>query len=128
MIAVALSVALVGAQPAAEAPVDNEITVIANKLRDWRGRWRLDKGAVACKTTRSTGDKAIDAVGCEAMVACIGPLAPRFAELEALRLGKDELARRANALLAEARVNDCMSARHEAGVAALAAARRSART
>ena len=119
------ALALAAAQPAAEPPVETEITVIANKLRDWRGRWKLRKGAIACKTTRSTGDKVIDAIGCDAMVACIGPLAPRFTEIEAAKASKEELSRRANALLADAGAYDCMFAKRNAGIAALAAARRS---
>jgi len=126
MLLVAL--ALAAAPPVAEAPADNEITVVANRLRDWRGTWRMNKGAVTCKTKRSTGDKAIDAIGCDAMVACIGPLAPRFVELEATELPKEELAGRATALMTEGRVYECLFATREAGIAALVAERRSKRS
>ncbi len=122
------ALALAAAQAAAEPPVDNEITVIANKLRDWRGSWRLRKGAVTCKTKGSTGDKAIDAIGCDAMVACITPLVLRFAEIEASKASKEEMSRQANALMSEAGVYDCLFAKREAGIAALVAARRSKRT
>ena len=122
------ALALAAAQAATEPPVDNEITVIANKLRDWRGSWRLRKGAVTCKTKGSTGDKAIDAIGCDAMVACITPLVPRFAEVEASKASKEEMSRQANALMSEAGVYDCLFAKREAGIAALVAARRSKRT
>lgn len=122
------ALALVATQPAAEAPAENEITVIANKLRDWRGSWRLRKGAVTCKTKGSTGDKAIDAIGCDAMVACITPLAPRFAEIEAMKASKEELSRRANALMTEAGVYGCLFANREAGIAALVEARRNKRS
>jgi len=121
------AIVLAAAEPVAEPPAENEITVIANKLRDWRGRWRLRKGAVTCKTKGSTGDKAIDAIGCDALVACITPLAPRFAEIEAMKASKEELARRDNALMSEAGVYDCLFAKREAGIAALAAERRSKR-
>lgn len=126
--AFALSAAQPAAEPVSEPPVENEITVIANKLRDWHGSWRLRKGAVTCKTRRSTGDKAIDAIGCDAMVACFGPLAPRFAEIEASKASKEELSRRANALMAETGVYDCLSTKREAGIAALVSARRSKRS
>jgi hypothetical protein len=126
------ALALAAAQPVAdsvsEPPVENEITVVANKLRDWRGSWKMRKGAVRCKTKRSTGDKAIDAIGCDAMVACITPLAPRFAEIKAAKASKEELSRRANALMNEAGVYDCLFAKREAGIAALVAARRSKRS
>lgn len=121
----ALSLALAAAQPVAEPPVDHEIEVIANKLRTWRGNWKLRKGAVACKTKRSTGDKAIDAIGCDAMVQCIAPIAPQFAALGEEKLPKDEMNQRANALVAEAGIGDCIFSRRETGIAALAAERRS---
>jgi len=122
------SLALAAAQPAVEpAPeqsADNEITVVANRLRAWRGTWRVNKGAVSCKTKRSTGDKAIDAIACDAMVACIGPLAPRFAAIEASKPGKAEMEQQLGSLLETEKVGDCLSARHKAGVAALVAARK----
>ena len=122
------ALALAAAQPAPEQPVGDEIVVIGRKLESWRGSWRLRDGAVTCKTRRSTGDKAIDALGCDAMVACIGPLAPRFAEIEASKVDKTEMQRQADALLKDAKIGDCLTARREAGIAALAAARRSKRS
>ena len=121
------ALALAAAQPAAEPPVDNEITVIANKLRDWRGNWRLRKGAVTCKTTRSTGDKAVDALGCDAMVACITPIAQQVDAIDVKKVGKEAAQQQVNGLFEAAKVYDCMFAHREAGKAALAAARRSKR-
>ncbi|WP_086607005.1 hypothetical protein [Erythrobacter donghaensis] len=112
----------------AEPPVDHEIEVIANKLRTWRGDWKLSKGNVTCKTKRSTGDKAIDAIGCDAMVQCIAPIAPQFVALGESKLPKDEMNRRADALLKDAGIGECVVSRREAGIAALAAARRSKRS
>lgn len=119
------TLALAAAQPVAEPPVENEITVIAKKLRSWRGRWKFSGDAVTCKTKRSTGDKAIDAIGCDAMVQCIAPIAPQFDAIENSKLPKDEKNRRANALLQEARIGECVSAKRDAGIAALAQHRRS---
>jgi hypothetical protein len=121
------TLALAAIQPVTEPPAENEIVVVGNKLREWRGNWRLRKGVVSCKTKRSTGDKAIDAIGCDAMVQCFGPLAPRFAALEGGKLPKDELRRQTDALLQEAAIGVCLTAKREAGIAALVAARRSNR-
>lgn len=115
------------AEPAEEPAADNEILVIGRKLEDWRGTWRLNDGAVSCKTRRSTGDKAIDAIGCDAMVHCITPLTPQFAAIEAANLPRAEAQRQADAMLNASKIGDCVSARREAGIAALAAARRSQR-
>lgn len=76
-------IALGLAQPAA-VPVDSEITVMARRLKDWRGDFKLRKGAVTCKTRRSTGDREIDAVGCATMIACYSPLVP---EIQAAQAG-----------------------------------------
>lgn len=123
-----LPLALIAAEPVAEPPVENEIEVIGNRLRNWRGKWKLRKGVVSCKTTRSTGDKAIDAIGCNAMVECVAPLTPQWAALDQAKLPKDELNRQANALLKEAGIGDCVFAKREAGIAALVADRRRKRT
>jgi hypothetical protein len=104
------TLALAAAEPAAdsvsEPPVENEITVIANKLRDWRGSWKLRKGAITCKTKRSTRDKAIDDAD----------------------LPLKELKRRVNTLLEDARIGDCVRDTREAGISALIAERRSKRS
>ncbi|GAA0757543.1 hypothetical protein FHS52_000467 [Erythromicrobium ramosum] len=115
------------AEPVKEPEVDNEILVIGRKLQDWRGTWRLNDGTVSCKTRRSTGDKAIDAIGCDAMVQCIAPIAPDFAAIEDAKLPKTEAQQRANLLLESAKIGDCIFAKREAGIAALAAERRSKR-
>jgi hypothetical protein len=123
-----LALALAAAEPVAEPPVDNEIEVIGRRLREWRGRWKFSGDAVTCKTKRSTGDKAIDAIGCDAMVQCIAPIAPQFDAIETSKLPKDEMNRRGNALLQEARIGECVAAKREAGIAALAEQRRSKRS
>ncbi len=128
MAALALAAAQPAAETTAEPPADNEITVVANRLRDWAGRWKLRKGAIACKTTRSTGDKAIDAIGCNALVQCLTPLAPQFAALEKAKLSQEETASRARALHDEAKVWECVTDRRSDAIAALVAARRSKRS
>ncbi|TAD73246.1 MAG: hypothetical protein EAY70_12455 [Sphingomonadales bacterium] len=128
MIAVLLApLALAAAASVAVPPVDNEIEVIGNRLRSWRGKWKLRDGAVTCKTTRSTGDKAIDALGCDAMVECIAPVAPQFTALDEAKLKRAEAEQRANALLEAAKIGECIAARRNDGIAALAAARRAAK-
>ena len=123
MLALAALVQPVAA-PVEEPLADNEILVIGRKLQDWRGTWRLKEGAVTCKTRRSTGDKAIDAIGCDAMVQCIAPIAPKFAAIEDAKLPKAEAQQQANLLLESAKIGECVFARREAGISALAAARR----
>jgi hypothetical protein len=122
------TLALAAAQPVAEPAVENEITVVANRLRDWEGRWKLRKSAITCKTTRSTGDKAIDTIGCDALVQCLTPLAPQFSALEKAELSQEETTARARALHEEAKVWECVADRRSGSIAALVAARRSKRS
>ncbi len=116
------------AQPVAEPPADNEITVLANRLRDWRGVWKMRDDRVTCRTKRSSGDKAVDAIGCSAMIDCIAPLIPDLKALDASDLPRAEAERQLSALLDSAKVFDCVEERRDSGLAALAAQRRSRRT
>lgn len=118
---------LATAQPEAEPPAGDEIVVMGNKLRDWRGTWRVRDGIVKCKTKRSTGDREIDAIGCGAMVTCMTPLVPQWQAIEDAKLPKAELERQLNDLLKSAKVTDCFSAARAQSIAALVAARRSKR-
>jgi len=122
------TLALAAAQPVAEPPAENEIVVLGNKLRYWRGSWRVRDGVVKCKTKRSTRDREIDAVGCNAMVTCMTPLVPQWQEIEDADLSKPELESRLNGLLQSANLGDCFDRVREQGIAALIAARRSKRT
>jgi hypothetical protein len=122
------ALALAAAQPAAEPPVVDEIVVMGNKLRDWRGTWRVRDGVVKCKTKRSTGDREIDAIGCGAMVNCMTPLVPQWQAIEDADLPKAELEARLNGLLQTAKVSDCFKAAREQSISALVTARRSARS
>ncbi|MBR0552604.1 hypothetical protein [Stakelama marina] len=105
--------------PAVPAPaVDDEIVVIGKRLRDWRGRFRMHDGKPECRTTRSTGDKAIDAIGCEAMVQCYGPLQARVEQMTAQVKDKAERTRRLQQI-ADGQVQ-CLKDARQAGIAKLA--------
>ncbi|WP_066482396.1 MULTISPECIES: hypothetical protein [unclassified Sphingomonas] len=75
-----LAIALVAA-PLQETQAEeaDDIVVIGKRLGLWRGSFRIVKDKVRCKTRQSTGDRAIDAIGCDALVQCAGMLAPRLA-------------------------------------------------
>jgi len=122
------TLALAAAQPAVEVPADDEIVVMGNKLRDWRGSWRVRYGVVKCKTKRSTADREIDAIGCSAMVTCMTPLVPQWREIEDADLPKAELESRLNGLLQSTKVGNCFGTVREHGIAAVVAARRGKRT
>ena len=101
--------------------VAQEIVVIGSRLKSWRGTWRKRKGILVCKTTKSTGDRGVDRVGCESLVACATPLVPMFDAIAAEKLPKTELNRRLNA--AAQPLGACLAARRDAGVRALAESR-----
>lgn len=117
--ALLLAVMPVAAPPA--PAVAEEIVVIGRKLADWRGIWKSRKGVLSCKTTRSTGDKAIDAVGCQALIACTTPLVPQFQAIAGAKLAKAERDARMNTLAQS--IGPCLVERRADGIAALADAR-----
>jgi hypothetical protein len=81
MIALAL-LALLGLQDAAPgqpaAPSD-DVIVIGERLKTWRGRiGDASRDPMRCRTTRSTGDRDIDRIGCEAMDVCFSKMGERI--------------------------------------------------
>jgi len=65
------------AQPpseAAETQADQEIVVIGQRLAKVRFKMKRDRKTKlgSCRITRSSGDAALDAMACDAAVACMG--------------------------------------------------------
>lgn len=113
-----LALALAGAADAAAPDRETEIVVLGRKLKDWRGSFRTKKGQLICKTTQSTGDGAIDAVGCSAMEICVTPHVAAMQAIANSREPKDERNRRMNALMQT--TLPCMMQQRKEGIAALA--------
>lgn len=125
MLALALALALAPDAAAPTSAIADEITVIGKRLQDWRGVIRTKEGAARCSTRRSTGDAAIDAIGCDAMLTCW----PQFeAEFKAVVVDKTDRATRdrRNAEVGQ-RMAGCVGARNDALIADLAERRRSSR-
>lgn len=76
------------ALPVAEA-VEDEIVVTGHKLDRWRGQFSLRGEKFKCKTIRTSGDKAIDPIGCAAIVECLVPLRARITQSDDKSLGAD---------------------------------------
>lgn len=72
------ALALQPAEPPPSVEVARDIVVIGNKLKDWRARVYEKRGKMLCDTRASSGDKAIDAIGCTAMATCLTELRPRL--------------------------------------------------
>jgi hypothetical protein len=68
LMATATAASVPQTPPTAEE--EAEILVIANRLNSWRGSVRLSDDRARCRTTRSTGDRRIDRIGCDAMTYC----------------------------------------------------------
>ncbi len=54
---------------AAPAPAADAVAIV-ERLDRWKGSVRNSGGVARCRTSRSTGDAAIDAIGCAAAEAC----------------------------------------------------------
>jgi len=80
---VSLLVALLAATPPvmlppAPADVSREIVVIARQMRGWKGGVTKEAGRMVCRTSQSSGDRALDAIRCGAMLTCMKPLERRI--------------------------------------------------
>lgn len=71
----ALFLAIHGVQP---PPAAADVVVMGEKLKNWRASVRERKGRMVCTTKTSTGDRELDAVGCNAMATCLTQLKPRL--------------------------------------------------
>ena len=109
------------APPAADA---QPIVVIGKRLEAWRGRLTKARGTYRCKTLRSTGDKAIDAIGCTALATCIAPVQPAMDAIIAAKQPRADRQRRLQATL-EAQM-PCLTSTRDDLVRKLADARAAA--
>lgn len=111
--------AIAAAPPANVDPkVAAQVPLIAEKLKGWRGAWGAVDGKLGCKTVTSTGDKAIDVIGCAALIECITPAYP---ELKAIADGKDAQDAKKQKMGARlAALNPCLSEKRGLGIARLA--------
>lgn len=104
-------------------PADaNEIVVLGERLKEWRGSFRVHDGQPACKTVRSSGDTAIDAIGCETMVQCMRPIIPQADAIFASVPEKAERERLLNELIKGQ--TGCLTEIRNAAIAKLAADKR----
>ena len=56
----------------------DQIVVMGQKLKGWKGGVSKVGGRMVCKTSKSSGDKALDAIRCGAMLGCMKPLEARI--------------------------------------------------
>jgi hypothetical protein len=114
----ALALQPVIAEPAAK---QQEIVVIGQKLKTWRGVIKTRKGIPTCKTRKSSGDKAIDAIGCDAMMACWLPQQDNLSNLKMTSLNKAEFDSLSKPIFEK--IGTCLVEKREDGIAALASRR-----
>lgn len=118
--AVLLMLAPVTAAPPELA--DQQIVVIGRKLNGWRGHAKKRDGAWVCQTKRSTGDGAIDQIGCNAMLTCFAEFEPQLQAVVASNLDKKLRQQRFAALFKDV-LTPCVKLRRADGIAELAAQR-----
>jgi hypothetical protein len=105
--------------PATSPPaVQQEIVVIAQRLRNWRARYAVRGSEMTCATTRSTGDREIDAIGCASFETCVRQLRPRIDESDRTDLARSVRRSMKDAIRRDLRT--CVDARRDALIAELA--------
>lgn len=130
MIMLAALLALQGFSDAALAPAPGkstaplsakaapDIATLEQKLAGWKGRWGYNDDKFVCETRTSTGDSAVDAVGCRALVTCLGPEGQR---LNAIAQGAGTDKDRADEIQAiVSRSAPCVADKRHDGLVALA--------
>ena len=124
MIALLLALAL-QATPSPAAPSE-DVVVIGERLKTWRGRiGDTSRTPLRCRTTKSTGDRDIDRIGCDTMVACFSRMRERMAAIGDCRRAKAE--RESLRASVERDLGVCFDERHDTLIAELAERRFQAR-
>jgi hypothetical protein len=114
------------AAPATSPPtVAQDIVVIGERLRTWRARYSVRGSQVRCRTTRSTGDREIDAIGCASFETCISRLRARIDESD--RTDLESSVRRMMKASIQRDLPPCVDARRDELIADLADRRFAAR-
>lgn len=103
--------------PPSEA-VSEQITVIGERLKTFKGGVYKKDGQLTCRIEASTGDEAIDMVRCGAMLRCFAPRAAELDTIAASDAPRAERNRRMQAI-AEA-AQPCLEEASAAGVRMLA--------
>ena len=118
----AFVLASVAAHPAEPAvPSDaasHQIAVIGERLATWRGKVKSRDGELQCDIKTSTGDEAIDKIGCDALVSCTMDIKPQLDATAALDLPRKKRNQRMTALMEGQ--GPCILQRREAAIDALA--------
>jgi len=98
-----------------------QVPAIAAKLKGWQGQWGAVGNKLACRTVRTTGDAAIDMIGCAALIECV---TPEFPALKTIADGKDAPDVKKRKIAAKlAALNPCLSQKRGLGIARLAVTR-----
>ncbi|MEQ1724472.1 MAG: hypothetical protein ABL882_00915 [Sphingopyxis sp.] len=112
--------ALIGAQaeatPSVEPESDADIVVLARRLDSWRGRARERNGELECQIIRSSGDRDVDQIGCNAMTICITQLRPTLALHGSER---NRTRRRALQIAANQALSNCVRSQRQTQLEAL---------
>ena len=90
MLAISLLVAI-PQEPttSSESAEMKEIVVVGDRLKSWKGKFAVRGSRSTCKTTVSTGDAEIDAIGCQAMATCLPPMQTRIMASDAKGIEPD---------------------------------------
>lgn len=116
-----MSLLLALAMQIASDPVtarQDEIVVIGQRQKYWRGNMKYKRGVPFCKTARNTGDPEIDKIGCDAMISCFPMLGSGLMKLAKQYRKKSEFNAAAKPMYAE--MGNCVLKNRDQGVSDLA--------
>jgi hypothetical protein len=105
--------------------VQQEILVIAGKLKKWTATYEVRGDKSVCRTKRSSGDADVDAIGCAAFKRCLTPLQPRITASDSASVPVRERKVMKNAIKAD--LGACVTQRRDRLISELAERRYQAR-
>jgi hypothetical protein len=117
LVATLLATTLQAAAPVPNPATAGDVVVMGEKLKNWRASVRERKGKMVCTTKTSTGDRELDAIGCNAMATCLTQLKPRLTATldKTLEAAERKLLRDA----VDRDLFTCVTSNRDAGAAAL---------
>jgi hypothetical protein len=78
LFSLVIAVAVATTSVVTPSPVQDDITVIGQRLTKWIGKYEIRGSRMKCKTKSSTGDNEIDAIGCQSFETCASKLQTRI--------------------------------------------------
>lgn len=129
LVALSLAAAISAGPVAADPAIEHEIRVIRRRLGEFDIGLSLRRGGeVRCRAKRSSGDRQVDQLICDAAVLCLTPHADEWQAIKDTKARRADKEQQVAALFQKVADGDCFISTRDQAIAALAAERRRAQS